>query len=488
MPFVRIGEHAGLNRELVGGKAFSLNTMARLGLPVPPAFVLTVDECARYLSGGTLTDEVRRGLRMEVAELERALNRTFGGGERPLLLSVRSGAARSMPGMMDTILNLGINADVEQRLREWTGDGRYPADSHRRFADQFRSVVGVAPPDDPWEQLEAAVGAVFRSWQSSRATAYRRHHGMSDDGGTAVTVQAMVFGNLDDKSGTGVLFTRDPVSSASKPFGEWLPGGQGEDVVSGRSTPKPLEELSRSLAEVYEELMTAAQLLERSVRDVLDIEFTVESGTLWLLQCRVAKRSATAAIHHAVSLKREGIISAEEALARISPQQLESFFRPRLAPRAQAESVLLAAGETACPGVASGVVVTDADEADDMAAEGVDVVLARPTTDPNDVHGMLAAVAVITEIGGATSHAAVVSRELNRVCVVGCGEGTLMDLAGRTVTVDATNGEILDGRLEVETPSPDHPDIAVIRRWLRAFSDTPATAQLKSVLEIPHIH
>ncbi|MGV0793536.1 pyruvate, phosphate dikinase [Mycolicibacterium sp. XJ1819] len=484
MSIVKIGDHADVNRELVGNKAFSLNTMARQGLPVPPAFVLTVDECNRYLSGGTLTDEVRQGLRTEVAALERALDRTFGGGERPLLVSVRSGAARSMPGMMDTILNLGINTDVEQRLCEWTGDSRYPADTHRRFADQFRGVVGVAPPDDPWEQLEAAVGAVFQSWQSPRAIAYRRHHGIPDVGGTAVTVQAMVFGNLDDKSGTGVLFTRDPVSSASAPFGEWLPGGQGEDVVSGRHTPLPLDELRRSLPKVHEELMTAAQLLERSMRNVLDIEFTVESGALWLLQCRVAKRSATAAIHHAVALEREGIVSVSEALAMISPQQLAAFLRPRLAPRAQAEAVLLAAGETACPGVASGVVVTDADEADDMAAAGVDVVLARPTTDPNDVHGMLAAVAVITEIGGATSHAAVVSRELNRVCVVGCGEGTLMDLAGRTVTVDATDGEILDGRLEVETPSPDHPDVAVIQAWLRECPETPATTQLKSVLAI----
>lgn len=472
MTILKLGQCPEATRELIGGKAFSVNAMLNMELPVPPAFVLGTDECARYYaSGGQLAADVKDELRAGIAMLEAELGRGFGATTRPLLVSVRSGAARSMPGMMDTVLNLGINAAVEHALYESTGDADYAADTHRRFVEQFRKVVGSEPTEDPWQQLEAAVAAVFQSWKSPRAVAYRAHHGISEDGGTAVTVQAMVFGNLDENSGTGVLFTRDPISAVSEPFGEWLTQGQGEDVVSGRCTPQPLSALAAHLPEAHTELMAAATLLERTMRDVQDIEFTVESGKLWLLQSRSAKRSAASAVHHAVTFEREGIVTAEGALAMISPQQLEAFLRPHLAPHARAGATVLATGEVACPGVASGVIVDDADNAADMADEGADVVLARPTTDPEDVHGMIAAVAVVTEIGGATSHAAVVSRELNKVCIVGCGQGALKDLTGRTVTVDATSGEILDGILEVEIPSKStHPDLQIIGQWL----DSPA--------------
>lgn len=470
MTVFKLGQCPEATRELIGGKAFSVNLMLSLGLPVPPAFVLGTDECARYYaSGGRLADDVRAELRSGIAGLEDEVGRGFGNAANPLLVSVRSGAARSMPGMMDTILNLGINDDAEAGLRQHTGDAGYAADTHQRFTEQFRKVVGTEPAGDPWEQLEAAVAAVFDSWNSPRAVAYRRHHGIAEDGGTAVTVQAMVFGNLDDASGTGVLFTRDPITAASDPFGEWLPGGQGEDVVSGRMTPMPLSALAEQMPAVHTELMDAARLLERTNRDVQDIEFTVESGRLWLLQSRSAKRSASATVHHAVTFEREGIVTPQGALAMISPEQLEAFLRPHLAPHARAGATVLATGDVACPGVASGVVVDDADTAEELADDGTDVILARPTTDPEDVHGMIAAVAVITEIGGATSHAAVVSRELNKVCVVGCGKGRLKGLTGRTVTVDATNGEILDGVLEVEIPSKrTHPDLQVIASWLKS--------------------
>jgi pyruvate,orthophosphate dikinase len=473
MTVLRLGHCGEPTREEIGGKAFSVNAMLVMGLPVPPAFVFGTDECARYYQAGSaLSDDVRAALRDGIAQLESELGRQFGSASNPLLVSVRSGAARSMPGMMDTVLNLGMNDDVAAGLSQLTGSPEYAADTQRRFVEQFLKVVGTAPSDDPWEQLEAAVGAVFESWQSPRAVAYRNHHGISHDGGTAVTVQAMVFGNLDDNSGTGVLFTRDPITANSNPFGEWLPKGQGEDVVSGRCTPKPLEHLNEFLPDVHAQLMSAASLLERTMKDVQDIEFTIEAGKLWLLQSRSAKRSASAAIHHAVQLQSEGIITADRALEMINPDQLTAFLRPHLAPDARTNATLLASGEVACPGVASGVVVTSADEAEEKADEGIDVVLARPTTDPDDVHGMIAAVAVITEIGGATSHAAVVSRELDKVCVVGCGSGSLANLAGREVTVDATSGEILEGTLAVEVPSlATHPDLQVLGGWLQSSAD-----------------
>ncbi|NKQ57057.1 pyruvate, phosphate dikinase [Amycolatopsis sp. K13G38] len=472
MILLEAGGRQDADRTVLGGKAFSINRMLRLGLPVPPAFVFPTSVCVEYYdSGKSVPAHVAGELREGIASIEAVVGRRFGDLEAPLLVSVRSGAARSMPGMMDTVLNLGVNPEIAAMLSRQSGDQAFGADTHRRFVQQFTHVVGKKPTDDPWEQLEDAVVAVFESWNSPRATAYRRHHGLPDDAGTAVTVQAMVFGNLGSGSGTGVLFSRNPVTGDAEPYGEWLPGGQGEDVVSGRFDPLSLSDLADSMPAVHDELLAAARVLEREFGDVQDIEFTVERGRLWLLQARSAKRSATAAVRHAVAMRQEGLLTVEEALERVTAEQLGVLLAPHLSPEVRAGATLLAKGEVACPGVASGVVVTSADEADELAAEGKDVVLATPTTNPDDVHGMLAARAIVTEIGGATSHAAVVSRELGRPCVVGCGEGILTPLAGRVVTVDSTVGEIFDGALPLTGVSGEDAALETFCGWVRQHAE-----------------
>ncbi|MEV4235670.1 pyruvate, phosphate dikinase [Nocardia sp. NPDC050408] len=440
----------GLSRERIGGKAWSVDHMRGLGLPVPPAFVLTTEAWAEFgANGGMLGAQLWAGVRDGIAALERGTGRRFGAAEHPLLVSVRSGAAVSMPGMMDTVLNLGMNDSVERALTAETRNPGYASDTRRRFVTQYREIVLGDPngvvPEDPWEQLRGAVTAVFRSWDSARAKTYRRTRGVSDALGTAVTVQAMVFGNLDALSGTGVLFSRNPNTGARAVFGEWLVGGQGEDVVSGRTTPRPLDELAVTLPQVHRQLLAAAELLERDGRDIQDIEFTVESGRLWLLQSRPAKRSARAAVRAAVAMADEGLIDADEALRRVDADQVRTVLRPAsgddtgLSPLAQ--------GESACPGLASGIVVTDPDEAETRSAAGEHVILARPTTSPDDLHGMIAAQAIVTELGGATSHAALVSRELGRPCVVGCGAGVVEALVGRIVTVDGGAGTVWPGQV-----------------------------------------
>jgi pyruvate,orthophosphate dikinase len=460
---------AALGRETLGGKAFGIARMLRLGLPVPPAFALTTDECLRFHEAGrVLADHVPAALADGIAQLELATGRGFGDPKRPLLVSVRSGAARSMPGMMDTILNLGMTAQVQEALAEQSGDATYAADTARRFAEQFERVVGIPAPAEPVAQLSAAVTAVFDSWFGERAIAYRRHHGIPDDGGTSVTVQAMVFGNLDDASGTGVLFSRNPLTGDAAPYGEWLPRGQGEDVVSGRFDALPLTALAAQHRAVHDHLLDLAATLEREGRDVQDIEFTVESGRLYLLQTRAAKRSPDAAVRFAVMLHDEGLISVEEALAMVSAEQLAALRKPRIDPVARANATLLATGEPACPGVGFGTVAIDCESAEDLADAGENVVLVRPTTDPDDVSGMVVSAAIVTEIGGVTSHAAVVSRELGVPCVVGCGPGTVTMLSGRQITVDGTTGEIFDGLLP---PAPagekEIPELARIAAWTR---------------------
>jgi pyruvate,orthophosphate dikinase len=352
-------------------------------------------------------------------------------------------------------------------------------DTRRRFVEQFAEVVGGAAPADPWDQLRAAIDAVFRSWRSERARWYRGDRGIPDDGGTAVTVQAMVFGNLDDRSGAGVLFSRNPLTGDAEPYGEWLPRGQGEDVVSGRADALPLAAMAERMPEAYSSLMAAMTTLERDGRDVQDIEFTVQSGTLWLLQTRAAKRSPEAAVRLAVALHDEGVLTVAEALDRVTAEQVEVLLRPRVDPAALAGAEVLAGGKPACPGVATGVVVTDADEAEDRAdpadgSPGEDVVLARPTTDPDDVRGMSVSRAVITELGGSTSHAAVVCRELGVPCVVGCGAGGVTALAGRTVTVDGAAGAVYRGALPVlDAGTLDDPDLARLTGWARAETGMP---------------
>ncbi|MGF6886143.1 pyruvate,orthophosphate dikinase [Nocardia sp. GAS34] len=438
-----------LSRERIGGKAWSVNHMRSLGLPVPPAFVLTTEAWAEFTARGDIADEIWRAVRDGIAALERGTGRGFGSGHRPLLVSVRSGAAVSMPGMMDTVLNLGINPEVEQALAAETRNPVYARDTHDRFVAQYReTVLGDAAgevPRDPWQQLRGAITAVFRSWDSARAKTYRRARGVPDTLGTAVTVQAMVFGNLDDDSGTGVLFSRNPNTGDGPAFGEWLVGGQGEDVVSGRTTPRPLDELAAAQPAVHRQLIAAAELLERDGRDIQDIEFTVESGALWLLQSRVAKRSARAAVRAAVAMVQERLIDTATGLGRVTADQVRAVLLPTSGDDTGHEA--LAHGESACPGLVSGIVVTDPAEAERCAEAGADVILVRRTTSPDDLHGMIAARAVVTELGGATSHAALVSRELGRPCVVGCGDGVVAALAGRTVTVDGGAGVVWDGEV-----------------------------------------
>jgi pyruvate,orthophosphate dikinase len=485
-------EHDGEpSKDLIGGKAWSLWKMTSLGLRVPPAYVVTTDACSAYFEGGKrLPDGLADELRTGVQGLEGQLDRTFGGTDRPLLVSVRSGAAISMPGMMDTILNLGMNHDVEEALAAETGSPEFAADVHRRFQAFYGQLVlgcleelgdlatlaevraaitaevGTEVPSDPWAQLEAAVAAVFASSRTRRAVAYRDHHNIAQDLGTAVTVQAMVFGNLDETSGTGVLFSRNPLTGAREAYGEYLPCGQGEDVVSGRVTPQPLAALGDQDATLHDELLIAAERLDTEGRDAQDIEFTVQHGVLYLLQSRAAKRTARAAVRIALELESEGLIDRDEALRRVNADQVRALLRPVVADGAAEAAEVLATGVNASPGVASGIAVATPEEA--QAQPGS--VLVRRTTSPEDVHGMIAAVAVVTELGGATSHAAVVSRALDTPCVVGCA-GALEALVGREVTVDATTGSVYAGRLATSAvDETDDADLATLLTWARERS------------------
>jgi len=482
------------DREVVGNKGRSIAWMLSLGLPVPPALCLPIEECRRFhAAGGELEDEAWRSVLAGVAGLEEKLGRSFGGGANPLLVSVRSGAAVSMPGMMDTVLNLGITDEVEEALAALSGDRDFARSTHCRFVHQFgETVLGAdldepgpdatpaevreavlrdtdeAVPTDPHEALKAVIATVFGSWSSRRAKAYRKHWGISEDGGTAVIVQAMVFGNLGEDSGTGVLFSRNPLSGDPAPYGEWLPKGQGEDVVSGTHDPLPLEVLEGSMRGAHDRLIEAAKLLEHEHGDVQDVEFTVERGELWLLQTRSAKRSPLAAVRAAVDLAQEGAIERAEALRRVSAEQLATVLAPKLAEAEVAKAEVLARGVAACPGVASGIGVVDSEAA--CKADG-DVVLARPTTSPEDVSGMIAARAVVTERGGSTSHAAVVTRALGRPSVVGVGEGVSDGLAGRELTVDGSAGVVYAGILLTEDVDPATvPGLGTLIEWAREAS------------------
>ena len=475
------------DRTLVGGKAWSIARMLSLGLTVPPAFVVSTSACTAYQAGGWpdgLDAEIATGLDW----LEQQTGRSFGRGPSPLLLSIRSGAAISMPGMMDTVLNLGITDDTEAALASERGEPGFARDTHRRFLELYAAIVLKAPidldpaadpeqwraavatmtdqdvPINPRAQLVAAVRAVFDSWNSRRARKYRQHNNIPDDLGTAVTIQAMVFGNLDADSGTGVLFSRNPLSGERKPFGEFLPRAQGEDVVSGKFTPLPLDAMHQRVGPACDELLAASETLERESRDMQDIDFTVQKGRLFLLQARSAKRAPEAAVRCAVEMAEEGLIDRAEAIARVTREQIAEMLRPRLTADATTGIVPVARGEGACPGVASGVVVTTPDEAERREKAGEDVVLVRETTSPDDIHGMIAAQ------GGATSHAAVVSRALGRPCVVGCG-AEVMALAGSVVTVDGA-GRVYAGALPMEAPdAADHPWLSELLAWAAEAGD-----------------
>jgi pyruvate,orthophosphate dikinase len=502
-------------RELIGGKAWSVARMRSLGLPVPPAFVVTTRACARFLETGALPEGLDEELAAGIAWLEQETGRQFGGTP-PLLVSVRSGAPISMPGMMDTVLNLGMTDAAECALAQECGDPEFARDTHRRFLELYATIVlktvvpplglsdlaewrsaitdtaGTSVPHKVDNQLHGAVRAVFDSWNSRRARRYRQHHGIPDELGTAVTVQAMVFGNLDAHSGTGVLFTRNPITGSPEPYGEYLARAQGEDVVSGKFTPRPLSEMHGAVPAAHGALMVAARRLEEMGTDVQDIEFTVERGRLYLLQTRAAKRGPQAAVRIAVDMAREGVIDVDTALARVSAEQVRILLSPRIEGTALASAVQLASGEGACPGVGTGVVVTSSDEAEDRASRGEDVILARPTTSPEDLHGMIAARAVITEHGGSTSHASVVSRALGRACVVGCGPGSVTALAGRTVTVEGQSGRIYEGALDVVAPDVDHdPYLVELERWCRERSRlvvlSPGQAPDEGVLQLDSV-
>ena len=477
------------SKELIGGKAWSLCRMKSMGLSVPPAAVITTTACFEYLKTGVLPSDLRAEIRDAVTALEEQTGRQFGG-KKPLLLSVRSGAAVSMPGMMDTVLNLGINSSVEEALALETQDAEFARDTHRRFLSLYADIVlkSLTPvavddkiesilerianesktiPDCPYEQLFSSVEAVFSSWNSRRAKRYRKHNKISDTLGTAVVIQAMVFGNLDDDSGTGVLFSRNPLNGVKEPYGEYLSRAQGEDVVSGTCTPEPISALQDKAPILYQELIRSADALERENTDVQDIEFTIQNGKLFLLQSRAAKRSPEAAVSFAIDMVDEGLINKETALSRVSSEQVRTLLRPRLAQHPDSALSVLAKGESACYGVGIGLVVSSSDEAERLAGEGHRVVLARSTTSPEDVHGMIASCAVITEQGGSTSHAAVVGRALGVPCIVGCGENHLSSLIGQMVTVDATEGVVYEGCLNVEEPNEkDDSRLVTLKRWV----------------------
>ena len=483
------------DRKVVGGKAWSIARMKHLGLPVPPAFTITTAACHEYLNAGELSSEVVNEINTGIEWLAKATGRQFDGDKSPLLVSVRSGAPISMPGMMDTILNLGITERAELALADETSNPEFARDTHRRFLELYPSIVHKAvispfdetgtPEDwyqqvataigqplsyDPRVQLVDAVAAIFDSWNSRRAKRYRKHNGIADDLGTAVTVQAMVFGNLDDSSGTGVVFSRNPLNGEQKPYGEYLHRAQGEDVVSGKFTPDPLEAMRSSAANAYAELLDSVQTLEKENGDVQDIEFTVQRGELFLLQTRAAKRAPEAAVRFAIDMVQDSLIDIDTALDRISPDQVRSLLAPTLKEAADDNATafkVIASGEPACQGIGIGTVVNSSDEAEKRAAAGEQVILATATTSPEDVHGMIAANAVITEQGGATSHAAVVSRALGTPCIVGCGNGVLQNLAGQIVTADGHKGEVLAGAASIELPTEsDNPDLQTIMTWL----------------------
>lgn len=525
-------------RDLLGGKGANLAEMARIGLPVPPGFTVTTEACRAFMRGGDVPPGLFDQVDAALADLETATGRRLGDPAAPLLLSVRSGAPFSMPGMMDTVLDLGASDTTISGLVAM-GDEAFAWDATRRFTEMFgRVVLGVDPqvfeavltdaivaagarderdltgaqiaevvtrqrtavaalgiqfPDEPREQLRLAVVAVFRSWDSARAKAYRRVEGISDDLGTAVNIQAMVFGNLDDRSATGVAFTRDPSTGEHVPYGDFLIGAQGEDVVAGTRHPAPLAALGDDFPHLHAELLTHLESLERHYRDMCDIEFTIEADRLWMLQTRVGKRSAAAALRTAVEMVDEGLITPDEALTRVKPEQLERLLHPRFGADAPAP---LTVGLAASPGAAVGRIVLTAEEAVRLGAEGVAVILVREETSPDDLEGMVASQGLLTSRGGLVSHAAVVARGLGIPAVCGATE-LVIDVAagtvavggitlhvGELVSIDGSTGHLVVGEVGLEVPEDD-PRVdrllawADDRRTLRVYAnaDTPDDAR-----------
>ena len=541
-------------KNLLGGKGANLAEMSSLGLPVPPGFTVTTEACVHYYSNGKqypveLKDQLDAGL----ATVEKLTGKAFGDVANPLLVSVRSGARASMPGMMDTVLNLGLNDETVEGLAILSGDRRFAYDSYRRFIQMYSNVVldlehhmfeeilddhkdrldvtvdtaltaddwaavikdykaavrdalGKPFPQDAQEQLWGAVGAVFASWMNDRAKFYRRMHDIPEAWGTAVNIQSMVFGNMGETSATGVAFTRNPSNGDNRLYGEFLINAQGEDVVAGIRTPQSLTKIAReemgdttpsmeeAMPTVFQQFKTVVETLEHHYRDMQDIEFTVEQGTLYMLQTRSGKRTAKAALKIAVDMAAEGVISRDEAIGRVEPGSLDQLLHPTIDPTAHRE--LIAKGLPASPGAATGKIVFDSDAAEKAAAAGESVILVREETSPEDIHGMHAARGIITARGGMTSHAAVVARGMGRACVSGAGDVSIFPKeglfrvrgreykAGESITIDGSTGEILAGSPKMIEPELTG-DFATLMEWadaarrmkVRANAETPLDAK-----------
>ena len=540
-------------KSLLGGKGANLAEMTRLGVPVPAGFTISTEVCAEfYAQGRKLPSSLEAELRTHLGKVEKVMGGTFGSGTRPLLLSVRSGARASMPGMMDTVLNLGLNDATLQGLIEDSGDRRFAYDTYRRFVHMYGDVVmgvkhdqfeeklsamkrargvhldselaeeelvelvraykqvvhettGSVFPDDPFAQLRRAIAAVFLSWNTKRAADYRKQNGIPSDWGTAVTVQAMVYGNLGDDSATGVAFTRDPSTGERRFFGEFLPRAQGEDVVAGIRTPQPISanvrkqgeppSLEELMPRCFKELSRTAKLLERHYADMQDLEFTIQRGRLWMLQTRGGMRSARAEVKIAVDMANEGLIDRTTAVLRVNPKQLDQLLHPTL--DAHSAPPAIAQGLPASPGAGSGRIVFTAEDAEAAAEAGEQVVLVRRETSPEDIHGMHVAQGILTALGGMTSHAAVVARGMGKCCVAGCS-ALVIDLERRTavlggvelserdvITLDGSTGNVYRGRLPTVEPELSK-EFMTLMRWadgmrrlrVRANADTPEDAAI----------
>lgn len=538
-------EGDGQDKALLGGKGANLCEMTQIGLNVPPGFVITTQACLRYLADQQkgLPKGLMHVVKQHMRDVERLTGKGFGAKDNPLLVSVRSGAAMSMPGMMDTVLNLGLNKNTLSGLAQQTGNHRFALDSYRRFIQLFGKValgvtdesfdeqlenvknragaqadldlgasdleevcdrfVGVVKkhtgqpfPDDPYEQLEVAIKAVFGSWMGKRAVDYRREFNISEDmaNGTAVNVVAMVFGNMGDDSGTGVAFTRNPGTGKNEFFGEYLVNAQGEDVVAGIRTPKPVQDMAQEMPELYQQLEALRSKLEGHYREIQDFEFTIEKGSLYCLQTRTGKMNAVAKVRTSIEMEREGLISREQALLRVEPELLEQMLYPQVDPSYKAEPA--AQGIAASPGAACGKIVFDADRAEAAGQSGEKVILVREETKPEDIHGFFAAQGILTSRGGKTSHAAVVARSMGKPCVAGA-EGINVDARagkayigtnvlgeGDILTVDGTTGRVYLG--DIPTVEPEFSDeLETLLKWaddtaalkVMANADTPVDAE-----------
>ena len=525
-------------RALLGGKGAGLFDMTRAGVPVPPGFTVTTEACNEYQKTGKFPEGMWDQMLASLKEVERSTGKKFGDVANPLLVSCRSGAKFSMPGMMDTVLNIGLTNKTAEGMIKLTGDERFVYDAYRRLVEMFGSVVlgipdeafeqplkeykekqgykadtgmkaddwqvltetfkavvkkhkGIDFPQDPFEQLRLATEAVFKSWNGKRAVDYRRATGIPDDLGTAVNIVTMIFGNMGWDSGTGVAFTRDPATGENKMYGDYLLNAQGEDVVAGIRNTEKIEHLGKEMPEAYQQFLEICEKLERHYKEMQDVEFTIERGKLWMLQTRSGKRTAKAAVKIAVDMHHEGLISKEEAVLRVTPKQVDTLLHPQFDEQAKIGAELYAKGVNASPGAAVGQAYFDADTAEKMGKEEKrEVIMVRPFTKPDDVHGMIASRGILTSEGGATSHAAVVARQFGIPCVVGAAaikidlEARQMSVDGKVVkegewiSVDGTTGEAFLGKIPTVAPSlEEQTDLLILLAWADEICASPGLRQ-----------